>query len=180
MVAAPQIETNRLRLRAHRAEDFAGCHAIWSDPEVVRHIGGSPSSAEDSWRRLLNYAGLWSLLGFGFWLVEEKRDGGYIGDVGFADFGRDIQPSLRGMLECGWALARSAHGNGFASEAVAAINAWRQAHFPQRHAVCIIAPENRASVRVAEKAGFRLWRETTYRGDPTLLYAREPFPDLPR
>ncbi|MGH8233196.1 MAG: GNAT family N-acetyltransferase [Rhodanobacteraceae bacterium] len=177
VVAAPVIETARLRLRAHRAADLPGCHAIWSDPDVVRHIGGHPSNVEESWRRMLNYAGLWSLLGFGYWVIEEKRDSGYIGEVGFADFGRDMQPSLRGMLECGWVLARSAHGNGFATEAVAAIEAWREKRFPERHAVCIIAPENRASLRVAEKTGFRLWCETTYRGDPTWVYAREPFPD---
>ena len=179
VVAVPEIETTRLRLRAHRAADLRGCHAIWSDPDVVRHNGGRPSSTEETWRRMLSYAGLWSLLGFGYWLVEEKRSGGYIGDVGFADFVRDMQPSLRGMLECGWALARSAQGDGFATEAVVAINAWRQQHFPERHAVCIINPDNRASLRVAEKTGFRLWCETTYRGDPTLVYAREPFPDLP-
>jgi RimJ/RimL family protein N-acetyltransferase len=37
--------------------------------------------------------------------------------------------------------------------------------------VCIIAPDNAPSVRVAEKAGFRRWRETTYHGQPTLVFS---------
>ena len=149
-VAAPVIETERLRLRAHRPGDFTACSAIWSDPEVVRHIGGKPSTGEEAWRRLLTYAGLWSLLGFGYWAIEARASGQYIGDIGYAEFRRDMVPSLRGMLECGWALARAAQGNGFASEALAAIETWRCAHFPEARSVCIIAPGNAASIRVAE------------------------------
>lgn len=173
-VAAPDIRTARLRLRAHRADDFEGCRAIWSDPEVVRHIGGKPSTGEEAWRRLLTYAGLWSVLGFGYWAIEEQASGRYIGDIGFAEFQRDIDPPLRGMLECGWALARVAQGKGYASEALAAIEAWRRAHFPERRAVCIIAPDNAPSVRVAEKAGFLRWCETTYHGEATLVFSGSP------
>jgi RimJ/RimL family protein N-acetyltransferase len=175
-VAAPVIETERLRLRAHRPDDFDACRAIWSDPEVVRHIGGKPSTGEEAWRRLLTYAGLWSLLGFGYWAIEERASGQYIGDIGYAEFRRDMAPSLRGMLECGWVLARTAQGNGFASEALAAIETWRRAHFPGRRAVCIIAPENAASIRVAEKAGLWRWCETTYHGEPTLVFTHAPLP----
>lgn len=174
---APILETARLRLRAHRPDDFAGCLAIWSDPEVVRHIGGKPSTGEEAWRRLLTYAGLWSLLGFGYWAIEERPSGAYVGDIGFAEFQRGIEPSLRGMLECGWALARAAHGQGYASEALAAIEAWRRAHFPERRAACIIAPANLASIRVAGKAGLRRWCETTYHGEPTLVFTHGPLPD---
>jgi len=170
--SAPPIETERLRLRAHRVDDHAGCLAIWSDPDVTRHIGGRPSTSEETWQRLLRYAGLWSLLGYGYWAVEEKSSGRYIGDVGFADFRRELTPSLDGMLECGWVLASSAHGRGYASEALAAVVAWGEAHLPGRRMVCIIAPENPASIRVADKAGFRPWLETTYHGDPTLVYTR--------
>jgi RimJ/RimL family protein N-acetyltransferase len=173
---APTLETARLRLRAHRPDDFAACRAIWSDPEVVRHIGGKPATGEEAWRRLLAYAGLWSLLGFGYWAIEERVSGVYIGDIGFAEFQRDMEPSLRGMLECGWALARTAHGKGYASEAVAAIEAWRRAHRPESRAVCIIAPDNIASVRVAEKAGFERWCETTYHGKPTAVFTHRPLP----
>jgi len=170
--SVPVLETERLRLRAHRAEDHAECTAIWSDLEVVRHIGGRPFTAEEVWRRLLQYAGLWSLLGYGYWAVEEKASGRYIGDIGFADFRRDLQPSLEGMLEFGWVLAPHAHGKGYASEAVAAAMTWAEQHRPSLRAVCIIDPANQPSIRVAEKAGFKRWQETTYHGGPTIVFAR--------
>lgn len=175
--AAPEITTARLRLRAHRPSDLPTCHAIWSDPEVVRYIGGRPSNVEETWRRMLTYAGLWSLLGFGYWAVEEKQSGAHIGDIGLAEFERDLQPSLRGMLEFGWVLARAAHGNGYATEAVGAIDAWRHAYLPGRRAVCIIAPDNRASIHVAEKSGFQLWCEATYHGEATVVMTHPPLPD---
>lgn len=168
----PLIETDRLRLRAHRADDYANCAAIWSDPEVVRFIGGRPFGSEEVWKRLLQYVGLWTLLGYGYWAVEEKDSGRYVGDIGYADLKRDMSPSLEGMLEFGWVLAPHAHGKGYASEAVAAIAAWSDAHLAGRQVVCIIAPENAASIRVAIKAGFRLWCETTYHDSPTLVFIR--------
>ena len=168
----PVIETERLRLRAHRAEDYATSLAIWSDPEVVRYIGGRPSSPEDVWKRLLQNLGLWSLLGYGYWAVEEKASGGYVGDIGFADFRRAITPPLQDMLEFGWVLAPAAHGKGYASEVVAAIMSWAQTHFADRRMVCMISPDNHASIRVAEKAGFRPWQHTTYHDSPTIVFTR--------
>jgi RimJ/RimL family protein N-acetyltransferase len=168
----PVLETERLRLRAHRIEDHAERAAIWSDPEVTRYIGGRPLTGEEAWRRTLQYVGLWNLLGFGYWAVEEKDSGRYIGDIGFAEFRRDIQPSLEGMLEFGWVLAAHAHGKGYASEAVAAAIAWGEQHFGTLRSVCIIAEGNLASIRVAEKAGFKLWQETTYHDTPTLVFSR--------
>ncbi len=168
----PVIETERLRLRAHRADDYAICQAIWSDSEVVRHIGGRAFTAEEVWKRLLQYRGLWSLLGYGYWAIEETAGSRYIGDVGFADFARELQPSLRGMLECGWVMAPQAQGKGYASEAVLAACAWADAQRLGRRVVCIIAPDNPASIRVAEKTGFTLWQQSTYHDNPTLVFKR--------
>src|SRR5262245_3181356 len=153
-VSVPTIETARLRLRGHRPEDFAACAAMWSDPVVVRHISGRPSSAEESWARLLRYAGLWALLGYGYWAVEEKASARFAGDVGFADFKRAVQPPLEGAPEIGWVLAPWAYGRGFATEAVAAALGWGDRHFGSTPTVCMIAPENTASIRVAEKCGY--------------------------
>ena len=67
-------------------------------------------------------------MGFGHWAVEEKASGDFIGDLGFADFKRDIQPSIQGLPELGWVLASRAHGKGYATEAVRAAIAWGAAH----------------------------------------------------
>jgi len=169
----PVIETARLRLRGHRVEDFGACAAMWGDAGVARHISGRPSSAEESWARILRYAGLWRLLDYGYWAVEEKTSARFVGDVGFADFKRDVQPSFDGAPEIGWVLAPWAHGQGFATEAVGAAVAWGDRHLgAQASTVCMIDPENAASIRVAEKCGYREYARATYKGQPTILFRR--------
>jgi len=166
------VETERLRLRRHRLEDFADCAAMWADPIVTRFIGGKPFSEEDAWTRFLRHIGHWSLMGFGYWVVEEKDTGSFIGELGFADFKRDIQPFLKGTPEMGWALVSKVHGKGYATEAVRAALAWGDAHFPSGRTVCIIHPENLASIRVAEKCGYKEFLRSTYKGHPTIMFAR--------
>ena len=118
--AAPTIETERLLLRGYRLEDFAQVAAAWADPDVVRYIG-RPSTEEESWARLLRNIALWPLLGYGYWAATEKSTGRYVGDVGFADFKRDIEPSIKGVPEIGWVLARWSHGQGYATESAQAV-----------------------------------------------------------
>jgi RimJ/RimL family protein N-acetyltransferase len=170
--AIPEVETERLVLRGHRLEDFADCSAMWGDAEVTRFIGGRPFPSDEVWTKLLRYVGHWSVLGFGFWVLEEKGTGRFVGEVGFADFRRDIQPSLEGAPEVGWVLAPWAHRRGFATEAVRAALGWGAAHLPAQRTVCLISPENLASIRVAEKCGYREFHRTTYKGSPTLLFER--------
>jgi RimJ/RimL family protein N-acetyltransferase len=168
----PVIETPRLTLRGHRLDDFSDCAAMWADPIVTRHIGGKPFSEEDTWTRLLRYAGHWLLLGFGYWAIEEKDTGSFVGELGFADYKRDIQPSLKGVPELGWALAATAHGKGYATESVRAVLTWGEAHFASARTVCIIHPENLASIRVAEKCGYREFQRTTYKGHAAIIFDR--------
>lgn len=167
----PLLETERLRLRGHTLADFEAVATMWLDPDVVRHIGGKPSTHEESWARLLRYPGMWALIGYGFWAIEEKASGRLVGEGGFADFKREIEPPLDAP-EQGWALASWAHGKGFATEAVAAMIAWGEAHLPPGGLVCIISPENTASIRVAEKVGYRQTASTSYKGTPTLQFRR--------
>lgn len=145
---------------------------MWSDPLVTRYLGGRPLSEEEVWRRLLCYAGHWEWLDFGYWAVEEKASGALVGDLGFADYQRDFQPSIRGVPELGWVLARRAHGRGYATEAALAAIAWGEKRFGATRTVCIIHPENRPSVRVAEKCGYREVQRTAYKGQPAILFER--------
>jgi RimJ/RimL family protein N-acetyltransferase len=166
------IETERLRLCGHRLEDFADCAAMWGDAEVTRYIGGKPFSREEVWARLMRYVGHWSLMGFGFWAVHEKTSGDFVGDLGFAEFQREIEPPIVGVPEVGWALVPRVHGKGYATEAVRAAICWGDRHLEPSRSVCLIHPENLASLRVAGKCGFRELVRTTYKGNPTILLER--------
>jgi RimJ/RimL family protein N-acetyltransferase len=172
-IAVPTIDTDRLTLRGHRLDDFADYLALWTDPAVTRFIGGKPSSREEVWGRLLRNIGHWASLGFGYWAIIEKDTGRFIGEAGFADFRREIEPSLDGVPEIGWALAPHAHGKGYATEAVRAVISWGHGHFGSRRTACIIAPENEPSIRVAEKCGYREFCRTTYKDKPTIMFVRE-------
>jgi RimJ/RimL family protein N-acetyltransferase len=171
-IAVPQLETERLQLRGHSIDDFPKSAAMWADPNVTRHILERPQTQEEVWRRFLCYVGHWAVLGFGYWVIMEKQTGKFVGEAGFADYKRKIEPSLEGVPEIGWALASRAHGKGLATEAVRAITAWGDAHF-QTSTRCMIAPSNTASFRVAAKCGYREMARTTYQGHETVMLSRD-------
>jgi len=167
----PVVTTERLILRDHRVGDLDDVAATWGDPEVVRHVGGVPSTREDSWARMLRYRGHWELRGFGFWLVCERATGRYVGDVGIATFERTVEPPIV-EPEAGWVLARRAHGRGYATEAVQAALAWMDAHHPSVRIACMIDVGNTASLRVAEKCGFEFARDVVYKGAQGRVFMR--------
>ena len=143
-----------------------------ADPAVMRHLTGAPTPREDAWRRLLQAPGLWALLGYGYWAVERREDGAFLGQLGFADFRREIEPSLEGLPEMGWLFASAAQGRGYALEGVLAALTWADETLRAPDIPAIIAPGNAPSIRLAERSGFERSEETLYRGEPTLVFRR--------
>lgn len=154
MHSPPVLETERLVLRRHCVDDFANSAAMWSDSDVVRYITGKPSGRADSWSRLLRYIGHWEALGFGYWVVREKSTDSFLGEVGFADYRREMEPSIEGIPEAGWVFDTGAQGKGYAEEAVRCMLEWADGSLDSNITACIIDPEHTASVRLAEKVGF--------------------------
>ncbi|CAN7180494.1 GNAT family N-acetyltransferase [Phyllobacterium sp. LjRoot231] len=168
----PILETARLILRPHRREDFEALHAMWTHPTVYKHISGQPSTREQSWARLLRYAGMWHLIGYGFWAMEEKASGRFVGELGFGNFEREIEPRFGETPEMGWVLAPEIHGKGYGSEALSRAVEWGDRFFTVDTARCIISPNNAASLRLAEKTGFEKLMQTNYTGEPVWLLER--------
>jgi len=166
------LETPRLLLRPHRLDDFDLHAAMWAEPQVVRFIGGKPMSREAAWTRFLRQVGMWRLLGFGFFALEDRESGAFVGEAGFHEMRRDIAPSLEGTLEAGWALVPAMHGRGLAEEAMRAAIAWADRAHPGPRMTCIIQVGHAASLRVAAKLGFTPYVETTYHGDVVTLLER--------
>lgn len=170
MNGIPRVETERLVLREHRASDFDAYAALWADERVTRFIGGVPLTREQSWMRLLRYRGMWAVLGFGFWLIEEKSTGKVIGETGLQQAERDIEPSLRDTMEAGWVLVPEMQGKGMAREAVDAALGWARRNFTEKPVSCIIAEDNRASIRLARSFGFREIARTSYQGAAVIVF----------
>ncbi|MEL7280681.1 MAG: GNAT family N-acetyltransferase [Pseudomonadota bacterium] len=166
------IETDRLILRPHDLSDFEDVHALWSDPEVVCHIYDRPQTAAEAWSRLLRYRGHWALLGYGYWAVVERATGRFMGELGFANYLREIEPDMDGRPEAGWVMARHAHGRGVAYEAMQAALGWCDAHLDARGTWAMITPSNHSSLRLAQKLGFARTLDAQFNGKPRHIYER--------
>ncbi|WP_343562036.1 GNAT family N-acetyltransferase [Kiloniella sp. b19] len=170
--SVPVLETERLVLRGHQISDFEDVAALWADPQVVERISGRPSTAEESWSRLLRYTGHWIQLGYGYWVVTDKQNRSFLGEIGFANYRRQMSPPLGNTPEAGWALKSAAHGKGYATEAVQAILNWADTTLEHDRTVCIMSPSNTASLSVARKVGYGNPQEASYKGENILMFER--------
>ena len=169
----PVLETDRLVLRGFRVDDLDAMTAMWALPDVVRYIGGSPLTREQSWTRLLRHIGMWSVMGFGFWAITDKASGQLIGEAGFHDMRRALVPSIENTLEAGWGLLPGYHGRGYASEALTAMWPWAEENHGGKPITCIIDPQNAASLRLAERHGFRAFARSPYQGSDVVILRKE-------
>jgi RimJ/RimL family protein N-acetyltransferase len=157
MPTVPVLETDRLVLRGFRSDDLDAITEMWAMPEIVRYIGGVPMTREQSWTRLLRQIGMWSVMGFGFWVITEKATGRVIGEAGFHEMRRAL-PEFQ--------------GKGYATEALNAMWAWIGANRPDMTITCIIDPRNAASIGLAERHGFREFARSPYQGSEVVLLRR--------
>jgi RimJ/RimL family protein N-acetyltransferase len=168
----PIIETPHLRLRGHRGGDLPECAAMWSDPNVTKFISGRTSTEQQTWIRLLSYVGHWALMDFGYWAIEEKGSNDFVGEVGFADFKRDVPAAMQDAPELGIALASRFHGKGYATEAVRAALAWADVSLRFARTVCLANTQNPASLRVLAKCGYEAFDRGVYNDQPVFFLAR--------
>ena len=175
-ILAPRLKTERLILRPHQLSDFEAYREMWTDPIVLRYTIVEPRTAQDAWMTLQRSLGSWVLLGFGLWALELKETGDFIGDAGFMNALRPLTPDKRGQPEMAYALATAHHGKGLMSEALHATHAWLDAEMPGIEAFALIDDDNIASIRVAEKHGYRVERRADSNDRKSCLYVRNPLP----
>jgi RimJ/RimL family protein N-acetyltransferase len=152
-LAASELTTARLRLRAWHAEDEADMAAINNDREVVRYVS-RPTGAAASEPFATKMLSHWHEHGFGMWAVESREpelSGSCLGYVGIAY--PKFLPVLASQPEIGWRLARRAWGRGLATEAALAAREHAFDVLRLEALISIIHPENARSQRVAQKLG---------------------------
>lgn len=168
----PTINTQRLTLRAMRAEDFARFAEIWAHPDVVTHIAGPPRSKPQSWDAFLRNAGHWQITGFGQWAVQPRGAAQMAGQCGFFFGSRGLGDDFDPYPEAGWVLAPEAQGKGLGREAAQAAHDWFDRVIAGR-TVCMISPDNTGSLRIAQALGYVALREVAIDGDALQLMTRK-------
>lgn len=145
-----RIETERLVLRPPEPRDCEAHMAMMVEPAVAAMLtpDGAPQDRGERWRQFASILGHWRMRGFGFFTVEDKATGDWLGRVG------PWMPEGWPGLECGWAVCPAAWGKGYAPEAAVAAIRWTFDQFPDLpRIISVIDPGNANSQAVARKIG---------------------------
>jgi len=108
--------------------------------------------------------GHWQIWGTGTWAVEHRESRVFIGMVGFSS------PEGWPGFELAWTLVRRFWGHGYATEAAQAALTHAFTVWQRDRVISLISPENRASIRVAERIGERLLGRIDHLGREMLCY----------
>jgi RimJ/RimL family protein N-acetyltransferase len=163
-MTSPQLETDRLILRQWRNEDFEPYALMCADPDIMRYLGGKALDRIEAWRHMAFLVGHWQLRGYGHWAVEEKETGNFIGRLGF------MNPEGWPAFEIGWTLSRQSWGKGYATEGARRALEYAFNELDQPHVISLIHPENKNSIRVAERLGEKEEGKTVLFGHDVLIY----------
>ncbi|WP_191278257.1 GNAT family N-acetyltransferase [Nocardioides flavus (ex Wang et al. 2016)] len=158
MLPAP---TARLRFREMTESDLASIATL--DIAATRGAAGWIEWTLD------NY----SQHGFGLWVVE-THGGEFVGDCGLTM--QEVEGEWH--VEAGWHVRSPLRGQGYATEAAAAVRLTAQESGIE-HLIAIIRPDNVASQHVARNIGLVLEREVHKNGGPALVFGADLQPSRP-
>jgi len=153
-VSGTILETDRLLLRLQTVDDVPALVALWSDPDVTRHLGG-PRERRFLEEEFGKTARDPEPERFDLWPVIEKVTGLLVGHCGLLD--KDIEGTVE--VELVYIIRAASWGMGYASEIAAAIRDHAFRVMGMRRLVALIEPSNTGSERVAVKVGMRFDRE---------------------
>lgn len=140
------LTTERLILRAFRAEDAGDLFEYLSDPQTYRFEPGEPIDRSEA----VNRAGEMAVSP-DFWAVELKSSGKVIGQI----YLKQVEPLEILTCELGYILSPTFQRQGYASAAAAALVAHALTAGGMHRVVAHCNPENVPSWKLLEKIGFR-------------------------
>ena len=145
-----RLETERLILRRiDPNRDFEPWARAMADERTVRFTGGQVMDRALAWRNMASVIGHWSIRGYGFFSVENRETGEWVGRVG------PWYPEGWPAPEIGWTIAREHWGKGFATEAGLACVDYAFETLGWQRVIHVILKGNEQSVAVARKLGSR-------------------------
>jgi RimJ/RimL family protein N-acetyltransferase len=165
------LETDRLILRHLTAEDAEFMLKLMNEPSYLRFIGdkGIENVADARQYILDGPVESYARYGYGLNLTERKIDGTPIGICGL------VNRSALDGVDIGFAFLFDYWSNGYAHEAAKATLEYAKKVVGLDRILAITAPDNRNSIKLLEKMGFKFERMlNVFADEPDVnLYARE-------
>lgn len=142
------LETDRLRLREIVQGDLDFLADLLGDPGVMRFYPNTLDRAATA-RWLERQLGRYEADGHGFWIVEHRKTGQAVGQVGLLNQELDtgIHPEVAYLIHVPY------QRRGYATEAALAVREHAFQDLGKSYVVSFIRPENLPSRRVARKLG---------------------------
>lgn len=146
------IETRRLVIRRFEERDLPTLHAYRNDVEVARYTGWRAYDQAGLLQFILEMNRVTpDLVGDWFqWAVEERSTGNHIGDIGI-----HRQTNEPDEAEISYAFARSAQGQGYATEAVKGVVGYLFNVVGLHRITALVYADNARSIALVERLGFR-------------------------
>lgn len=158
--SAERVETERLLLEPLRAEDLDALYALQTHPAVMPGLWARPQpptrrQIADQLRAKIEH---WERHGFGYWLARTRATGAVVGRGGL----QHAYVENLHAIEVGWAIFPERWGEGLATELARAAVEVAFGPLRLRELIALALPENVASRRVMEKAGFVYERDVEH------------------
>jgi RimJ/RimL family protein N-acetyltransferase len=160
-----RLETERLTAERLREKHFDYQRALDTDPEVMATLGGVRSENE-SWEQLRSGLAHWERNGFGPWVFSDRETGERVGGAAL----RRVSIEGNEEVEVGYRVVAEWWGRGIATEMATALVGVARERLGLRDVVAFTLPDNLASRRVMEKAGFTYERPIEWAALPHVLY----------
>ncbi len=164
-----RVETDRLVLERLRIEHLGELSTLLRDPRVAATgwPGANPPSEHEVLLSIKDKERHWERHGFGMWLMRDRETGAMVGRGGlqWTTYVKDLDE-----VEAGWSVVPERWREGLATELALASIDVAFGHLELTDLVAFTLPDNLASRRVMEKAGFSYEREIMHVGLPHVLY----------
>jgi RimJ/RimL family protein N-acetyltransferase len=149
--------TARLDLKALSESDFDLFYTTYSDPEMMRFLGG-PMKVEIAKIRMQKWAKHWTEYGFGPGVLHLKKTGEQVGLS--ALFHTEIENEK--VLEIGWLILPAFQNQGLAVESSQGYVDYARKHLEPKAITAFPNAANKASNRICERLGFKRIKSFAY------------------
>ena len=136
------LETERLRLRQWRDEDYSAYARLNADPMVMRYFPCTLSE-QQSHEQADKFRSLIAERGWGVWAVESKASGEFIGISGLNPLAGDSGIPHAPLTEIAWRILAADWGKGYEELALDAVYAFTaQVNMPSQRVMIKVGMRN--------------------------------------